>query len=68
LEVPEELPVRLHVTPAGIVDRVEIEGGDLDPELVEAVRRWSREMRFAPARRGGSAVEGWFSMTFVFRD
>ncbi len=67
LPSPFEIEVRLRVDARGRVTAVEPVTPELPPALLEAVRRSSRAMRFAPARRGGSAVAAWFPMTFVYR-
>jgi protein TonB len=67
LEVPDEIPVRLRVGADGRVLEIVPENLDLSAPVREALERSAAVMRFAPARRGARAVEGWFSMTFVFR-
>ena len=68
LEVPPEIPVRLWIGTDGSVLRVvpQIEG--LPAPVQTALEESARNMRFIPASRGGTPVEAWFSMTFVFRD
>lgn len=67
LEVPDEIPVRLRIGVDGRVLEIIPENPDLSDPVRKALDRSAAAMRFAPARRGDRAVEGWFSMTFVFR-
>ena len=59
--------VRVLVTAEGLPARVALEKSSgsthLDTAAVEAVKGW----RFAPARRGTEAVEGWVLVPIVFR-
>jgi protein TonB len=66
LAVPEEIPVRIRVGPDGRVLRIEPVDAGLPPVVREAIERSARAMRFLPARRGETAVEAWFSMTFIY--
>ena len=67
LSVPPEIPVRLRVGADGRVKDIVPEIEHLAPPVIDALHRSADAMRFAPARRGGEPVEGWFSMTFVYR-
>ena len=67
LSVPSEIPVRLRVGADGRVKDIVPEIEHLAPAVLDALHRSANAMRFAPARRGGEPVEGWFSMTFVYR-
>jgi hypothetical protein len=67
LSVPPEIPVRLRVGPDGRVKELIPEIEHLAPAVLDALHRSADAMRFAPARRRGEPVEGWFSMTFVYR-
>ena len=67
LSVPPEIPVRLRVGADGRVKDIVPEIEHLAPAVLDALHRSALAMRFAPARRGGEPVEGWFSMTFVYR-
>jgi periplasmic protein TonB len=67
LSVPPEIPVRLRVGADGRVKDIVPEIEHLAPAVLDALHRSANAMRFAPARRGGEPVEGWFSMTFVYR-
>ena len=66
-KVPPEIPVRLRVGADGRVKDIVPEIENLAPAVMDALHRSADAMRFAPARSGGQAVEGWFSMTFVYR-
>jgi hypothetical protein len=67
LQIPPEIPVRLHVGTDGRVMEIVPEIEHLAPPILEALHRSADAMRFAPARSGGEPVDGWFSMTFVYR-
>jgi hypothetical protein len=67
LSVPPEIPVRLRVGADGRVREIVPEIAPLAPAVLDALQRSANAMRFDPARRGGEPVEGWFSMTFVYR-
>ena len=66
-QVPAEIPVRLRVGPDGRVKEIVPEIEHLPPPVLNALQRSADAMRFAPARRSGKPVEGWFSMSFVYR-
>jgi hypothetical protein len=67
LQVPPEIPVRLRVGADGRVKEILPQIATLAPPILEALHRSAEAMRFAPAMSAGKPVEGWFSMTFVFR-
>jgi hypothetical protein len=67
LDVPDEIPVRLRIGVDGRVLEIVPENPHLSGPVRRALDRSAAAMRFAPARRGNRPVEGWFSMTFVFR-
>jgi outer membrane biosynthesis protein TonB len=64
---PAEITARLLVGADGYVSRVEPATAALSPRVADAVRRSALAMRFAPARRGDTAVPAWFTMTFTYR-
>ncbi|HET9234181.1 MAG TPA: hypothetical protein VFP10_08595 [Candidatus Eisenbacteria bacterium] len=66
-QVPAEIPVRLRVGPDGRVRDIVPEIENLPAPVLDALRRSADAMRFAPARSSGKPVEGWFSMSFVYR-
>ena len=66
-QVPAEIPVRLRVGPDGRVMDIVPEIENLPAPVLDALQRSADAMRFAPARSSGRPVEGWFSMSFVFR-
>ncbi len=58
--------LRVHVTPAGTPDAVEVRTSSgslrLDNAALEAVRRW----RFVPARQGEATVAAWVLVPISF--
>ena len=58
--------LRVHVTPAGTADQVEVRSSSgfdrLDDAALDAVRRW----RFVPARQGDGPVAAWVLVPIIF--
>ena len=67
LDVPAEIPVRLRVGKDGKVKEIIPSNPDLPPQVMEALERSARAMKFLPARRGDQFVEAWYHMTFGYR-
>lgn len=58
--------LRVHVSPSGLAEQVEIKASSgfarLDQAALEAVRRW----RFVPARAGDAPVSAWVLVPLTF--
>jgi periplasmic protein TonB len=59
--------LRVLVSRDGTAARVEIDKSSGSPHLDAAARETVKAWRFAPARRGGEAIESWVVVPVVFR-
>ena len=61
-----KVAVRVHVTPSGLPDQVELQKTSgyprLDNAAMEAIKRW----RFVPARQGNETVAAWVIVPMPF--
>lgn len=59
--------LRVHVSAAGLAEKVELKAGSgyarLDQAATDAVSRW----RFVPARRGDQAIAAWVQVPITFQ-
>lgn len=62
-----EVELRVRVDPAGQPVVVELARSSGSGRLDEAALRAVRDWRFAPARRGGQAVEAWVRVPILFK-
>lgn len=59
--------LRVLVSSEGTAVRVELDKSSGSPHLDAAARETVKAWRFAPARRGGEAIESWIVVPVVFR-
>lgn len=59
--------VRVHVDALGRPEQVELGQSSGSPRLDDAALRAVARWRFAPARRGGDALDAWLSLKVTFR-
>jgi protein TonB len=59
--------LRVHVTPEGLPERIELAESAGSPRLDEAALEAVRHWRFVPARQGDTAVAAWVRVPIVFR-
>ncbi|HYJ80322.1 MAG TPA: energy transducer TonB [Longimicrobiaceae bacterium] len=65
-QVEGQTTLRLFITERGTVDSARVEAGSGYTAFDSAALAGSRELRFAPATRGGAPVAAWFLLPVKF--